>query len=277
MTDALRPQEEEPKSFFRHGFKSSIVLHTALIVWLLAYWAVEKFLPYTEKEKKVMRPKQSIRVDVVDLPTLKMQELNSVDLSKEASSNVKPEKKEEVVTPAPPSPTVMKLPDDKSTLIKKDSKDTKKPEDKSRLAEIQKGLRAEAKRQEILSKFKKEVNADSSNKRPVLGGNIISKGGSVHGGVADESEEYTALITTHVQKFWAQPVFSAGTNLRARVLVKLSPTGRVLSKELIRSSGRKEFDTSAMEAVEAADPFPAPPDVLKRIALQGGLECGFPD
>jgi TonB family protein len=267
---------KEPKGFLSHGFKFSILLHVTLVLWLFAHWAAVTFSPYSEKEKKFARPKQSIRVDMVDLPTLKMQELHQVDLTKEASEKKIEEKKEEIVVPPPPNPTAMQLPVKKSEVVI-NKKDEKKSPDKSRLEELQKSIRAEARRQEVLSKFKKEVKGDDENKRVKLGGNILSKGGSVQGEVADESGEYEASVTTHVQKFWIQPTWAAGANLKAHVTVKLSPTGRVLSKKISVSSGRVEFDKSALEAVEAADPFPAPPELLKRIALQEGVECRFPD
>ncbi len=259
----------EPPTFFSYGFKFSLLLHFVVLLWLIAQWAAGSYV--SKEDMKKLRPKKAIRVDIVDLPSIKFNELNKVDLTKEVSKETKPVSKEEAKTepaPPPPSPTAMKLPSDKKE---------KNIPDKKRLEEIQKSIRAEAKRQEIMSKFKQEVKKGEDDKRPLLGGNIISKGGSVQGDIANEADEFTALVQTHVRKFWKAPPWSAGQNYKVRVVVKLSPAGRVLSKLISKSSGRPEFDASALEAVEAADPFPPPPDFYKRIVLQEGIECGFPE
>ncbi len=268
MTETEKPFSQS--AFVSHGFRFSILLHASLIIWLVAQWAADSYVQSTS-EKKITRPKKSIRVDVVDLPSVKLSDLNKVDLTKEADTNpVKAKAKEEVVVA--PSPTAMKLPSDKK-LDKTNPKD----DSKKRIEEIQKGLRAEAKRQEILSKYKQVAKEADDTKRPVLGGNILSKGGSVQGDVANEADEFTAMVQTHVRKFWKAPPWAAGQSYKTRVIVKLSPGGRVLTKQISKSSGRPEFDASALEAVEAADPFPAPPEFFKRIVLQEGIECGFPD
>ena len=272
-------KEKSPDTFTGHGFKFSVGLHLTLVLWLIAHWAVATFAPQTEQEKKFLKPKQTIRVDIVDLPSLKMQELNQVDLTQEMS-DAKPELKKKEPPPVPvvlpePDPKAMKLPD--KVLPPKPEKKTLNTSQKSRLEELQKSIRAEARRNELMAKFRKEAKGEASDKRPKLGGNILSKGGSIQGSVADESDEYTATVQTHVRKFWNQPAWAVGSNLKAHVLVKLSPTGRVLLKQIVKSSGRREFDASVFEAIEAADPFPAPPELLKRIVLQEGFTCGFPD
>lgn len=274
MTDAK--DTLTPSNYTSYGFKFSVLLHVTLILWFLAHWAAESFVNSREDEaNKNLRPKKSIRVDVVDLPTLKFNELHTVDLTKEVAAPA--EKPKESVVEAPkPNPNAMVLPSDKNK--KAVAKEAPKTAAQKRLAEIQKNLRAEAKRQEILNKYKQEQkNQASDDSRPALGGNIISKGGSVQGDVANEADEFTATIQTHVRKFWKAPPWSAGQNYKVRVVVKLAPNGRVLSKQVSRSSGRPEFDASALEAVEAADPFPPAPEFFKRIIMNEGIECGFPD
>jgi TonB family protein len=235
----------------------------------MAHWVVSSVIGPTDAEKRLLLNKQSIRVDVVDLPSLKMQDLYKVDLTKEAATEApskvsKKEKEVEEVAP-PASSKAMKLPEE--------GKSSKK----TRLKELQKTFRAEAKRQELLAKYKKQVSSISGDKRPILGGNILSKGGSVQGDVAGEEDEFKASVKAHVLKFWTSPPSAMGQGYKVKIAVKISPAGRVLSKKIIKSSGRADFDTSAMDAIEAADPFPAPPENLKRIILQEGVQCGFPD
>jgi len=276
MTDAK--DALAPSNYTSYGFKFSILLHVTLVLWFLAHWAAESFVNSKEDEiNKNLRPKKSIRVDVVDLPSLKFNELHKVDLTKEVEKTAPAEKAKEAVVEAPkPNPNAMVLPSDKNK--KAAAKEAPKTASQKRLEEIQKNLRAEAKRQEILNKYKQEQKkSGSEDARPALGGNIISKGGSVQGDVANEADEFTATIQTHVRKFWKAPPWSAGQSYKVRVVVKLAPNGRVLSKSVSRSSGRPEFDASALEAVEAADPFPPAPEFFKRIIMNEGIECGFPD
>jgi colicin import membrane protein len=265
-------KKTQPKTFLSRGLKFSFFLHGVILLWVLAYSVVQNVIQ-TEKEKNAPLPQQSIRVDIVDLPTLRVHELNKVDLTKEVSKKpLAAPKAEPVAKEAPkpkPSPTAMTLPEKKVKA------------DESRLKALQNKIRAEAKREEILAKYKEEITAKASGKeadtRAPLAGNIVSKGGSVQGAVANEADEFTALIQSHVRRFWQAPSWAAGQDYKTRVLVKLSPSGRVLSKKVIQSSGRSDFDASALEAVEAADPFPPPPEFFRRLILQEGIECGFPE
>ncbi len=259
-------KQQKTNSYFNHGLRFSLLLHLTFVLWMIAFWAVDSLRGPTDAEKRLLLNKQSIRVDVVDLPSLKMQDLHKVDLSKEADSEASHNSKTSSEEAAVPSASkTMKLPEE--------GKSSKK----NRLKELQKTFRAEAKRQELLAKYKKQVSANSADKRPLLAGNIVSKGGSVLGEVAGEEDEFKAKVQAHVIKFWQSPPTTIGQSYRANVAVNISPTGRVLSKKLVKSSGKSDFDTSAMEAIEAADPFPAPPENLKRIILQEGILCRFPD
>lgn len=264
-----------PSNFTSYGFKFSLILHGTLVLWLIAHWATESFSnSKSDEEARKLLAKKSIRVDVVDLPSVKFNELHKVDLTKEVEKEPAPKAKEEVVVAPKPNPDVMKLPSDKKTT----KEDPKKDEAKKRLEEIQKSLRAEAKRQEIMNKYKQadKPSADVDT-RKALGGNILSKGSSVQGDVADGDEEMKAAVQSHVRKFWRAPPWAAGQNYHAQVVIKISPSGKVLSKSIFKSSGRPEFDASVIEAVEAADPFPAPPEKFKRVLMNEGMLCGFPE
>lgn len=264
-----------PTNFFSKGMKFSLLFHTMLVLWMLAHWAAETYSnKKSDDEALKLRPKKAIRVDVVDLPSLKFNELNQVDLTKEVAPQTQTAKADERAVPTV-NPTAMQLPKTEKSAEKK--KDEPKNSAQKRLEEIQKNIRAEAKRQEILNKYKQGQKVASADTRPALGGNIISKGGSVQGDVANEADEFTATVQTHVRKFWQAPPWSVGQNYKVRVVVKIAPSGRVLSKFISRTSGRSEFDSSALEAVEAANPFPAPPELFKRIVMNEGIECGFPE
>lgn len=110
-----------PSNFTSYGFKFSILLHVMLVLWFTAHWAAETFVnKKNDEEAKKLRPKKSIRVDVVDLPSLKFNELHKVDLTKEvAKVPLKEKAKEEVVVASPKSnPDAMKLPSNQKTQKK---------------------------------------------------------------------------------------------------------------------------------------------------------------
>ena len=66
---------------------------------------------------------------------------------------------------------------------------------------------------------------------------------------------YIALIAQAVEDNWSRPP-SARNNMEADLLLKLIPTGEVVSVTLARSSGNSAFDRSAIVAVEKASRFP---------------------
>lgn len=65
---------------------------------------------------------------------------------------------------------------------------------------------------------------------------------------------YAAWIAERVESNWSRPP-SARTGMTVRLRVNMMPTGRVVSVEVIESSGDDAFDRSAMQAVRRAEPY----------------------
>jgi colicin import membrane protein len=74
-----------------------------------------------------------------------------------------------------------------------------------------------------------------------------------------EIEKYRYLIEQRVSRSWNRPL-GAVKGLKCEVHVRLTPTGEVLSANVVRSSGNPIFDRSVENAVYKAAPLPLPKD-----------------
>lgn len=251
-------KKRRPKLFGK-ALKYSLIVHGTLVGIVIIQSLWNMLLGREAKEdllkKQGAAARKTIRVDLVDLPDLKVTELKSVDLSQEIA------KAPEV--PKKPSPQAMALNKDPKPLSKQD-----------RLKEIQDQMRSEAKRKDLMAKLKGE-GADEG--RQALGGNQVSQGLATEGELAQESDAYMAKVKSHLQKSWDIPSWMNHSKLRARILVKLSARGEVLSKDFLKRSGNAEFDSTVEKAIDRANPFPAPPPLLRAAYQDEGIEWGFPE
>ena len=69
---------------------------------------------------------------------------------------------------------------------------------------------------------------------------------------------YAGMVVMAVRPNWSMPTYSRDP-LVAYVRVKLDPNGQVLDASLERSSGRADFDASAVNAVRRTQNLPKPP------------------
>jgi len=63
---------------------------------------------------------------------------------------------------------------------------------------------------------------------------------------------------------------------RATVGFTLDRSGKLISNELLQSSGSKELDLEAVAIVDRAQPFPAPPPEIKDGKLKIEADLNFP-
>ncbi|ARN75086.1 energy transducer TonB [Oceanicoccus sagamiensis] len=69
------------------------------------------------------------------------------------------------------------------------------------------------------------------------------------------ANSYIALITDRIQRNWDRPP-SARNSMEAELVLRMVPTGEVVSVDIVRSSGNSAFDRSAETAVLKAERFP---------------------
>jgi colicin import membrane protein len=77
------------------------------------------------------------------------------------------------------------------------------------------------------------------------------------GGGGKEYDKYIGMIRSKITRNWRRP---PGTvpGLQVTLRVKLFPGGGVADVRVARSSGDPAYDSSAQEALQAADPLPVP-------------------
>ncbi|HXG51974.1 MAG TPA: energy transducer TonB [candidate division Zixibacteria bacterium] len=75
-------------------------------------------------------------------------------------------------------------------------------------------------------------------------------------------EGYLGQVQKRVQSAWKMPAKSE--KLQATVAFTIDRAGRVTELRVAKSSGRKDFDGSALEAVRSVTPFPPLISILKR-------------
>ena len=285
-----------PPDFFKLGLKRSAILHGSIVALILLGGVVSHFMPASSEESealkrmKAMEGKNAIRVDMVDLPRLKLTEMQNIDLSKEIGKPKEeipapptPEAKETPKEePAPPKPVIkpseMKLkgPDkktDPASTAKSESRTDARNDARSRIKELQARLRADAKRSALMKGLK---GTSSKDTRQALAGNQLSEGYSLTGDVAKEADIYTGKAHAHLLQYWNVPPWMNASNLSARVVVRIGADGHVIKKEFSKRSGNADFDHYVESAIAKADPFPPPPEAIRRNAMNDGIEWGFP-
>ncbi|MBP7844266.1 MAG: TonB C-terminal domain-containing protein [Proteobacteria bacterium] len=257
-------------NYFKEGFRLSIIIHLSLLMFAILGSAIRSLVFSPEDLKKLTEQemKTAIRVDVLDLPNQKLSELQDVDLSKEAA----------------PTQDIPEAEDDKDKMVLEKKEEEKKSEvankasAKKRLEQLRDELRADAKRKALMDKLKKEQAGALKNKRQALAGNKLSEGYSLTGDVARDGDVHAGKVKNHLYRYWKVPGWMMSSKqFHTEIVVKLGPNGEVLSQSLRKSSGNSEYDQYAMEAIKAADPFPAPPESLRRIYLEEGMLCAFPE
>ncbi len=97
-----------------------------------------------------------------------------------------------------------------------------------------------------------------------VGGGAGTGKGPGGGGIYDV---YMAQVMLVVQSEWSMPTYSR-ENYSTQVAVKLDKNGKIIDSSIVKSSGRADFDASAMNALLRLGSLPAPPNAnLQDIVL----------
>lgn len=204
-------------------------------------------------QESFLKPKnfdtnEAIRVDLVDLPQLTQKQKEDMDLTKKVNPNL--------------------------TAKTKSQKKVKKvilPSKKSnRLSSLRDRLRSEQIRKQAIEKL-----GGAEDERAPIRGNKLSKGHSASGDVGQAGDLYKVRLKDHVRRYWNVPQWMRSKDLKATVLVKLTPDGRVLSTQFVRRSGSAQFDKEIVTTIERSEPVPPPPKELRRYFIEEGIEWDF--
>lgn len=234
----------------------SIALHVILLLLSLMPKSFMNEDSANAKLYKTLQMKSAIRVEVVDLPRYRVEELKNIDLFETPNSNSQEPKVLQDVKVEPPK-DAMNL--------------EKKVDQKKKLSDLRKELMRESKRKELVQKLQNQ------NGREQMGGNKLSQGWSTQGEMATAADEYTGKILAQIQRYWQVPAWIQASKLKSTILVHISSNGSILKKEFLTRSGNSEFDMEVMKAIESADPFPPPIKSLSKDDLEAGFVLGFPN
>ena len=219
----------------------------------------------------------SLRVDMVGLPDLLKKDLSQV--SKTLPKTTAPEKPAEVAKEAekakPVKPPEVPKSDELVLNPKKAEKAAKEEEnleDKKREKKLQSAL-ARIRSLERL----KDKNEEADDDSVVIKGNQVSQGASLSGDAKENAQAgYYDLVRESLVEVWALPPWLGRQKLSAQVLLKVDPTGRVLSTKFVKNSGNAQFDEAILATIRGAQPLPRPPKELQEILSNNGVIVGFP-
>ena len=108
-------------------------------------------------------------------------------------------------------------------------------------------------------------------------GNILSPGTEITGLNKLQHEEYIALLDRHIKENWTLPEWLSKKNLKAQIRVRIDDKGRIISKQLVRSSGNPAYDDIVKATIEKSEPFPVPPEKFSAVVSVNGILIGFPE
>jgi len=249
---------------FTQNIFKALIGHFLLILflYLLSLILGYSFFSDSNKNVKIEIIQSAVRVDLVAMPELTVQELKKIDLTETTIKDPEPEVKPEVKNET--SEVEFKKVDKKVDL---------------------KNLLSNFSNKEIVKKdkSKKENKKSIDNeklRKLILQGNIVSEGSSTVGTTAslgaEEFIRYIQGLPDIVRPNWKLPSYLIDQNLRCRIKVFVASNGRVIRVEVFESSGDKEFDAKAIEAVKLSSPFPIPSkEILVRVT-SGQIILGFP-
>jgi colicin import membrane protein len=243
---------------FKPALITSAVAHVVFILFLTvrAY-----FFP-----SEPLQLESAIRVDIVGLP--------------EKTAVLPPPIEEPAAKAAAPAPSTTKelpplvkeVPKKTEPVVLKPTKPDPKQQKKNQDAAL-KRLEAMAKLDRMArTEAATKALADAAKAQAAVRGNQLSKGSSLSGLTRLDHAKYLDDLEARIKNNWHPPKFLANAKLRVRVVLMIDPTGSILKKMIVQSSGNNVFDESAMNAVEGSMPLPPPPESLHGILANQGVE-----
>ncbi len=90
-------------------------------------------------------------------------------------------------------------------------------------------------------------------------------------------QNYLALVRKKIESKKRYPIFARNASIEGRTEVRLTilKDGRLGNVEVIRSSGSEILDSSALESIQKASPFPPIPDILEQEKIEVGISLVY--
>ena len=113
----------------------------------------------------------------------------------------------------------------------------------------------------------------------IMAGNKLSQGASLTGRESSERlsqlQLYMESLPRFVRPHWVLPSYLRDRQLQCRIRIFIGRGGKLLEARIIESSGDKQYDHRALEAIRRA-PLPAPDESLLKELVRGVVVLGFP-
>ncbi|WP_413289636.1 TonB family protein [Bdellovibrio sp. HCB337] len=219
----------------------------------------------------------AIRVDMVALPD----KVDPNQLPPPKVEEAKPEAKPEPAAKPAPKPEVVEKP---VKAPKKDVEAVNLNKDKNKQKEALEKLKAMAAIEEMKKEAEKEKETkkmagvgDTKAQPSKVKGNILSPGTALTGLNRLQHDNYLSTLDQQIKQQWVLPEWLAKKPFRAQVRLKIDEKGRILSREIVLSSGNSSYDDLALDTIDKAAPFVAPPEKFVSIVAVSGLLIGFPE
>jgi TonB family protein len=259
-------------------FYASFALHFLIFSLLILN---QNFLPsslFGLDEDKVTIIEPAVRVDLVQMPTMTLQELKKLDLS----------------ATSPEPTTANSEPDTSSELETKSVANPEQPEFQEEtkaksFAEVLKELSAKKiQKKKADSTPNKESNSNNNKlsgkqqaqlQKLLLAGNRLSEGTASQGSGTAELQgfhAYMSKLPDHVRPHWKLPSYLMGQGLKCRIRVYLNQQGQVVQSKIWETSGNPEYDQRAIQAITQSQPFPLYDKEYVSRAISGEIVLGFP-
>jgi colicin import membrane protein len=216
------------------------------------------------QKDKIKIIKQAVRVDVVGMPKLTLQELKKMTMD---DFQIEPVEE------------IKEIPKDEGGNDKVQFKKVaKKINTMSLLSRLSsKSVSTKAKK---IKRSKFKFNR-SRLKKLMLDGNKVNKGTAIIGDTSDSTdalafEQYASNLPNVIRPHWKLPSYLIDQNLQCRIQVFIATDGRLIKAKIYESSGSNEYDQRALDSVKKSAPFPSPEGGFAKNLRVGELILGFP-
>ncbi len=106
--------------------------------------------------------------------------------------------------------------------------------------------------QEVLQRELAELRAAAQEREGATQGSMT--------GTSRRQEIYALQVQQRIKESWRFPSLGSDQDLKAEVQIRINAQGEITEVNMLRRSGRADFDSSILRAVEEAEGLPSPPD-----------------
>lgn len=254
-------------------FLKSLLLHISLVAFLYATNLAIKSITHEHERRNLKIFNSAVRVDVVSLPKLTLQEMKKMPVEPPPTEKEKESLAKSVKEKAPEKELVKKEEDPKldkflAEFSKKNIKEKEKAKEKKN-------------KDQDNDNNKKKENSLSEIRKLIVAGNKLEKGSRIDkadpNAPTDEGEiaAYTQLVREKIKPHWLLPSDLMSKRLKCLVQVFISRQGELLDLNIFEGSGNEEFDQRAIQAIKTFAPFPPPPASIRDNARTGQVVLEF--